>query len=135
MLDSVMTFREHFEYMESKASKVMNALGRLMPNLRGPDEKKRQLYANVLASVLLYGAPIWSDALASSKRTQVPFRRIQRGMALRVISAYRSVSFNMATISKNPATLPNSDYKREDISQSVRFEESRHMDEGSREEY
>ncbi|KMQ88572.1 reverse transcriptase [Lasius niger] len=36
VLDSRMTFRDHFKYVAEKASKVIRALGRLMSNLRRP---------------------------------------------------------------------------------------------------
>lgn len=58
IIDSRWSFRDHFSYVEEKVFKVTRALGRLMPNLRGPDENKRQLYANVVHSVILYGAPV-----------------------------------------------------------------------------
>lgn len=54
VLDSRFTFRPHFEYVEGKIAKVNGALGRLMPNLRGPSETKRRLYAQVVLSVFLY---------------------------------------------------------------------------------
>ncbi|RLU25407.1 hypothetical protein DMN91_001563 [Ooceraea biroi] len=63
MLDSRLSFLVHFRYAQGKVCKVTRALGRLMPNLRGPSEHKRLLYANVLESAVLYGAPIWSSAL------------------------------------------------------------------------
>lgn len=69
-----------------------------MPNLRGPAECKRRLYANVLASIALYGAPIWSDSLEVSQSGKRIYRRFQRTVALRVCSAYRTVSFDAATL-------------------------------------
>ncbi|XP_029675608.1 uncharacterized protein LOC115243072 [Formica exsecta] len=68
MLDAWWTFNEHFRYVVEKTSRVARALNRLMPNLRGPDERRRRLYANVLLSVMLYGAPVWGNELNSSKR-------------------------------------------------------------------
>lgn len=98
ILDSRLSFGEHFVYVADKVSKVSRALGRLMPNLRGPDEGKRRLYAGVLGSVALYAAPIWCDALVASRTNRDNFRRIQRTVALRVCSAYRTVSFDAATL-------------------------------------
>lgn len=101
MLDSKWSFTQHFEYVADKASRVARSLGRLMPNLRGPREAKRRLYATVVSSVLLYGAPVWCDSPASStvkQRAQLPIKRVQRYTALRVIAAYRTVSYEAATI-------------------------------------
>lgn len=52
-IDQKWTFREHFRYIEDKAEQVIRALSRLMPNLRGPDEKKRRLFANVVLGYTL----------------------------------------------------------------------------------
>lgn len=78
--------------------KILRALTGLMPNLRGPLENKRRLYYNVILSILLYGAPVWHHEFYVSKRKQVPFRRIQRMVASRVVSAYRTVSLDAATL-------------------------------------
>lgn len=98
ILDSKMSFSEHFRYIEVKAAKVAKALCRLMPNLRDPKEAKRRFYAEVLKSVILYGAPVWSDELQASCRSQRLLDRLIRNMALRVISAYRTVSLDAATL-------------------------------------
>lgn len=57
-LDSRLSFVEHLRYVEKKIVKVKRALGRLMPNLRGPSEGKRRLYWNVIQSVVMYGVPV-----------------------------------------------------------------------------
>ncbi|KMQ93689.1 reverse transcriptase [Lasius niger] len=98
MLDSKMTFKAHFDFVEGKISRVSRALGRLMPNLRGPGEVKRRLYANVILSVALYGAPIWCDALTASRRNREKLDRLIKVMNLRVISAYRTVSLEALSI-------------------------------------
>lgn len=98
MLDSRLNFREHFSYVAVKAQKVSRALGRLMPNLRGPDEKKRRLYSNVLNSVILYAAPVWCGSLTTSPNNRRTIRQVQRTVALRVCSAYRTVSYDAATL-------------------------------------
>jgi len=98
ILDSKLNFKNHFTYINEKVGKVSRALGRLMPNLRGPMEKKRRLYAGIITSMVLYAAPIWVDSLAVSGDSRRLFRRWQRVIALRVCAAYRSVSFDSATL-------------------------------------
>jgi len=85
-------------HIGEKVGRVSRALGRLMPNLRGPIEKKRCLYAGIVTSVVLYAAPIWADSLVASRDSRRMFQRWQRVVALRVCSAYRSVSFDSATL-------------------------------------
>ncbi|KMQ87908.1 reverse transcriptase [Lasius niger] len=99
MIDSRWSFQDHFRYIETKTSKVSRALFRLMPNLRCPHEGKRKLYANVLTSVITYAAPVWSDVLSSAfLRTLQPIIKLQKSVAIRVVSAYRTLSFDIATL-------------------------------------
>lgn len=99
LIDSTWRFRFHFNYIEEKLNRMTRALSRLMPNLRGPSERKRHFYATVLTSVFTYAAPVWASVLSSSpERVIRPLRRIQRTIAIRVISAYRTVSFDAATL-------------------------------------
>lgn len=69
-----------------------------MPNLRGPDEKRRRLFANVVLSVILYGALVWGNALDSTTKNRAIFSPLERMIAQRVISAYRTVSNNAALL-------------------------------------
>lgn len=99
IVDRSWNFKDHFFYLETKVTKVSRALNRLMPNLRGPCGRKRRLYASVVTSVVMYAAPVWSEALsASPDRILRLFRRLQRTLAIRVISAYRTVSYDAATV-------------------------------------
>jgi len=93
-LDSRLTFKPHFYHIDEKLSIITRALWRLMPNLRGPQERKRRLYAGILESVVLYAAPIWAGSLNARRL----FHRWQRAIAIRVCSAYRSVSFDSAIL-------------------------------------
>lgn len=97
MLDSTWNFKNHFLYIENKASRVIRSLWRIMSNIRGPGETKRRLYTHVIHSVLLYAAPVWSEKLAASKTQQIPFKRLQKSIALRVIRSFKTLSYEAAT--------------------------------------
>lgn len=97
-LDSRLSFRDHFAYVESKCGKITRSLGRLMPNLRGPCERKRRLYANVLYSVVLYRAPVWHDVAMSSRTIQQVILRLQRKINIRVVCSYRTASHVAVTL-------------------------------------
>jgi hypothetical protein len=90
-IDDKLRFAEHAEKAASKATRIAEDLARLMPNIGGPKQKRRKLYSEVVHSVLLYGAPIWADA-TKIERTRLTLARVQRRSALRVASAYRTVS-------------------------------------------
>lgn len=61
MLDNELNFLRHIKYIQEKVNKVNGALCKIMPNLRGPDESKRRLYANVVTSIVMYGSPIGAE--------------------------------------------------------------------------
>lgn len=97
-VDSRLSFAPHFTYAESKASGIARALGRLMPNLRGPSQAKRKLYVNTVMPVLLFGSPVWAEELATSTTKQRPMRKSQKIIACRMVAAYKTVSFLAATL-------------------------------------
>lgn len=98
MIDEKLKFLPHIKYIQEKVSKVTGAICKIMPNLRGPDESKRRLYANVVASIVLYGSPVWSEKINQSKDAQKILREMQKRIALRVVSAYRTVAYDAAII-------------------------------------
>lgn len=48
--------------------------------------------ASVILSIVRYGAAIWADALAKDRRLREDVGYLMRRVALRVISAYRTMS-------------------------------------------
>ncbi|XP_025161631.1 uncharacterized protein LOC112590116 [Harpegnathos saltator] len=100
--------------IEAQMKMISINLGRLMPNVGGPDMKARRLHAGVLNSVAMYGAPVWAESLAASRPMQARLRRVQRGLAVRVARCYRTVSCVAATVlaSMPPMELVALSYKR-----------------------
>ena len=89
-IDSRLSFREHLKSVAIKASTVCNALSRILPNTGGARQKRRVLLANVVSSIMLYGAPIWAEETRISYRRKV--NSVYRLSALRVSCAFRTVS-------------------------------------------
>ena len=96
-LDGHWEFGEHFRFLEPRVGRVAGALSRLLPNIGGPNARVRALYANTVLSVLLYGAPVWTNVLAVNRTSRPLARRVQRRMAARAVRAYRTVSFAVVT--------------------------------------
>lgn len=97
-LDGRWTFEEHLERLVPRIEKVAGAMQRLLPNLGGPNEGVRRLYAGVVRSIALYGAPVWSDKLSSVRRRSAKLNAAQRRIAIRVARGYRTISFDAATV-------------------------------------
>ena len=95
IFDKDLRMTEHVRQVASRASEVAARLCRLMPNVGGPGSSKRRSMGGVINSIILYGAPIWCGALKYAKYTEM-LLRVQRRMALRVCSSYRTVSLEAA---------------------------------------
>ncbi|XP_011685328.1 PREDICTED: uncharacterized protein LOC105448464 [Wasmannia auropunctata] len=95
-LNRTWSFSEHFARVLPAAERMSLALARLMPNLRGPNEFSRRLYCAVIHSVIFYDAPVWAPTLSSNRRVVRKICAVQRRVALRVIAAYRTVSYQAA---------------------------------------
>lgn len=93
LIDPRWKFDAHLNWVPQKAEKIMGALRGLMPNLRGPREIRRRLYATAVRSVLLYGAPVWAiEGVVNATKRMRPLVRVQRRLDQRTICAYRTVS-------------------------------------------
>ncbi|CAH2269457.1 jg6499 [Pararge aegeria aegeria] len=97
-LDGRWGFEEHFERLVPRIQKVAGAMHGLLPNLGGPQEGVRRLYAEVVRSIALYGSPVWSKRLSSVQRLRTKLNSVQRKMAIRVARGYRTISFEAATV-------------------------------------
>ncbi|KAL4083898.1 hypothetical protein QTP88_029214 [Uroleucon formosanum] len=94
---SKLGFGKHLECAAVKAKKTITSLSRLMPNIGGPKQRKRQLLMTVAQSQMLYAAPVWAPALRFEKNIRT-LSSPQRLMAIRVACAYRTVSTNAINV-------------------------------------
>lgn len=97
------SIKEHMSKTVNKVEIIVNKLGRIMTNKKGPSEKKRKLYQNVINSILLYGAPVWAEEANKHPKVTGKARAVQRKVAIRVIRAYRTISLDVALLlARNP---------------------------------
>ena len=91
-IDARTSFKDHFRNAGLKVSKVARVLVGIMPNIGGPKQPQRLLLSSVVYSVILYGDPIWANAICSNPSYGAACQRACRTIPLRVACAYRTVS-------------------------------------------
>uniref|UniRef100_A0ABD2WYQ0 Reverse transcriptase domain-containing protein n=1 Tax=Trichogramma kaykai TaxID=54128 RepID=A0ABD2WYQ0_9HYME len=96
-IDARLRFEEHLRIVSHEANRVADALLGLMPNIGGPRSSRRRLYASVVDSILLYGAPAWSES--AKKQTYArQAASIHRRACLRVIYGFCSISHEVTYV-------------------------------------
>lgn len=90
-LDTNLNYGPHINQVVQKAEKTVTALSGIMPNIGGPRASKRRVLLSVVHSQLLYAAPIWCEAVVK-KTVKRKLLKVQRGLLIRVASAYRTIS-------------------------------------------
>ena len=90
-MDRRLSFGKHLKIATAKVIHCGANLARLMPNICGPRQAKRRQVASVVHSKLLYAALVWANALQNHAIRRKLFSA-QRSVALRIVSAYRTVS-------------------------------------------
>uniref|UniRef100_A0A2S2NGF1 Reverse transcriptase domain-containing protein n=1 Tax=Schizaphis graminum TaxID=13262 RepID=A0A2S2NGF1_SCHGA len=84
------SFTAHVRTTCEKASRAVQNLSRILPNVSAAKQVKRMLMSNVVHSMLLYGAPVWATKMSKKRLSELA--KVQRHIALRVASAYRITS-------------------------------------------
>lgn len=103
--DRNMRMREHVQNIGRKASRVADALRRIMPRTGGAKTDRRRVLASVIYSIMLYGAPTWGGILKYAKHTKI-LEAIHRKMLLGVTCAYRTVSTDALQVIAGIPPLP-----------------------------
>ncbi|CAG4946299.1 unnamed protein product [Colias eurytheme] len=96
-LDGRWDFGEHFDRLVPKLKRFAGYLQRLLPNLGGPSEEVRRLYAGIIRSMALYGAPVWANRLLL-QRIRRKVYSVQRIISIRVVRGYRTISYDASTL-------------------------------------
>lgn len=97
-IDENWDFESHFEIIGRKMEGATDGLCRLLPNMGGPGDVARKLYANTVHAIGLYGAPIWWRACKRSKKIKRIMHATQRRLAIRITRAYRTVGKKAVTL-------------------------------------
>lgn len=91
-LDTKLKFGPHILKATGKAMQTAAQVGRLMPNMEGPSQWKRRILCSSAHSQMLYAAPVWAEALARNQNLRSKVLSVQRILAIRVTSSYRTIA-------------------------------------------
>ncbi|XP_046663056.1 uncharacterized protein LOC124355951 [Homalodisca vitripennis] len=150
MIDARLNFKYQVEHGSTKAAAVRGALSRLMPNEGGPKPRRRALLASVVTSILTYGIAIWASVLElqecqrmihikshneSNVQKRLAARRradlhaadhiVERMVALRVFSGYRTISTEAAFVIAGVPAIVLLARERTEVYNGMRKEEAR----------
>ncbi|XP_060836465.1 uncharacterized protein LOC132919138 [Rhopalosiphum padi] len=103
--------------------RTTNTLLRILPNIGGPSLAKRKLLAGVVLSQLLYAAPAWASAVVKREHCLKHLRAAYRRAALRVTMAYRTTSYEAATMLSSMTSIDLLATEREKIRNCTSTEE------------
>lgn len=95
-LNKAGNFTDHAREQAARANKKTGLLTGLLANVGGPLPARRKIICGAVTSVLLYGAPLWAGRMLPSHIA--PMESAQRSLALRIASAYRTVSKEAALV-------------------------------------
>ena len=87
----------HVTAVTQRADQIAQAVGRLMPNHRGPKMSKSRLLAAVADSVMRYAAPVWHEAL-NTRECRRLLERVQRKSAIAVARTFRTVRYETTVL-------------------------------------
>nr|XP_008191547.1 PREDICTED: uncharacterized protein LOC103312512 [Tribolium castaneum] len=89
MLSKDLKIANHVQEVIGKAEKTAMAIMRAQPNVGGPKEQTRKLYAQTAISIVLYAAPTWMKA-CNVKKLKSRLEQLNGRLAIRVASAYKT---------------------------------------------
>ncbi|XP_055931941.1 uncharacterized protein LOC129962227 [Argiope bruennichi] len=93
VLDSKFSWKQHILHLSNKCEKILFGLSRVARNSFGLKSNVSSLiYKQGIVPFICYGSRIWSTALKKKINCRL-LRKIQRRILLRVISGYRTISY------------------------------------------
>jgi len=88
IFDSKLNFREHIMYISSKCTRLIHALSKLAKQSWGLSHAMlHTMYKGEILPLLLYGAPVWIEALEKECNKTV-YNRVQRLINIKITKAF-----------------------------------------------
>ena len=92
IIDNKFKFSEHVSYAAKRCGKLIYSLSRSAKLTWGLNHKALQtIYKGAILPLLLYGAPVWADAMKFGCN-RLKYIRVQRLMNIKIAKAFRTTS-------------------------------------------
>jgi len=91
-LDNKFKFGEHVSYAAEKCTKLIHSLSKTVKvSWELKNEALKTIYKRAILTLLLYGAPIWTEAF-NFDYNKLKYIRVQRLMNIRIAKAFSTTS-------------------------------------------
>jgi len=98
IIDSKLNFRDHVTHTSRKCTALMHAVAKSAKQSWGlKREALNTIYKAVILPLVLYGAPVWIDAM-EKKCNKIIYSRVQRLMNMKIAKVYRTISYEALCI-------------------------------------
>ena len=92
IIDSKLNVREHMMYISSKCTKLIHASSKSAKQSLGLSHSAiYTVYKGAILTILLYGAPVWIEALEKECNKTI-YNRVQRLINTKIAKAFRTTS-------------------------------------------
>ena len=92
IIDNKLKFSEHVSYAAERCTKLIHSLSRSVKvSWRLKYEALKTMYKGAMLPLLLYGAPVWYEAM-EYEYNKLKYIRVQRHMNIRIANAFRTMS-------------------------------------------
>jgi len=92
LIDNKFKFSEHISYAAERSSKLIHSLSKSAKLTWGLHHEVLQtIYKGAILPLLLYGAPVWAEAMRFEYK-RLKYIRVQRLMNIKIAKAFRTTS-------------------------------------------
>jgi hypothetical protein len=92
IFDGKLNFREHVMYVSNKCTKLIHALSKSAGQRLGLSHAALYtIYKGEILPLLLYGAPVWIEAL-DKECNKIVYNRVRRLINIKIAKAFRTTS-------------------------------------------
>ena len=98
IIDNKFKFSEHISYTAERSGKLIHSLSKSPKLTWGLNhEALRTIYKGAILPLLLYGAPVWAEAM-KFEYNRLKYMRVQRLINIKIVKAFRTMSYEASCV-------------------------------------